>query len=373
MSIAYFAHEIADPAVQKRVRMLAAGGREVELLGFERHRHTSGNPAIAAPYVLGHTENGRLVSRAMAVLFAIPRAWGLRSVWTKADAVLARNLEMLVIVALLKTCFGLKTRLTYECLDIHRLMLSRGLAGKIMRWIERACLRQVSLVVTSSPAFEEHYFRAVQDYRGETLIVENKVLALTGAQRDRALAPPAGPPWKIVWCGVLRCQKSFDLLLRIAEAQGERAEIELWGVPDLNLVPNFHTELAKDTRLKYKGPYTDLGAIYAGAHFVWAVDFYEQGGNSDWLLPNRLYEGLYNGVTPIAVADVETARWLQRRNVGVVLNAPLEDSLNAFLETCTQERFTALRRAVTDLDPQLLAFSADNCRTLARKLEGAAV
>ena len=36
MSVAYFAHELADAAVQKRVRMLTLADRQVTLLGFVR-------------------------------------------------------------------------------------------------------------------------------------------------------------------------------------------------------------------------------------------------------------------------------------------------------------------------------------------------
>ena len=39
-------------------------------------------------------------------------------------------------------------------------------------------------------------------------------------------------------------------------------------------------------------------------HFTWAIDFYEAGANSDWLLPNRLYEGGAHGAVPIALAGV---------------------------------------------------------------------
>jgi len=122
MSIAYFAHELADPAVQKRVKMLRAGGRHVSLLGFERARFAGGQVMIPQPHVLGLTENGKLLSRAWSVLQAIPRAYELRRFWMRADALMARNLEMLLIVRVLAAILRLETRIIYECLDIHPLM-----------------------------------------------------------------------------------------------------------------------------------------------------------------------------------------------------------------------------------------------------------
>ncbi|HWA00965.1 MAG TPA: glycosyl transferase family 1 [Caulobacterales bacterium] len=368
MSIAYFAHELADPAVQKRVRMLRAGGGEIELLGFERRRF-AGDAQAPAPHILGRTANGKLFARVFSVLAALPRAWRLRDVWGKADALLARNLEMLAIVTLLAAFTGSRRRIVYECLDIHRLMLSRGPVGVLMRAIERACLAHIALVITSSPAFDARYFRAVQNYRGETLVVENKVLALSGAARAQAV-PAAGPPWTIAWCGVLRCRQSLRLLRRLADEHGELVRIELWGAPALDQIPDFHEVVAGSPRMRFNGAYKpeDLPAIYGAAHFVWAIDYYEAGGNSDWLLPNRLYEGLYFGAPPIAVTGVETARWLTRHGVGVVVDPPLHETLTGFLESCTPQRYGEIRAAAQNVDLQSVAVTLDFCRALLARL-----
>jgi hypothetical protein len=279
---------------------------------------------------------------------------------------------MLVIVRVLATLMRLENRIIYECLDIHPLMLSQGWPGKVMRAIERWCLQRVSLLLTSSPAFVRNYFESVQSFTGETLIVENKVLALSdeAAVSD---APRAGPPWRIAWCGVLRCKRSFGILCDVAARHPDLVEIELWGAPALDQIPDFHTRIAALPNVRFRGRYqpADLPRIYASTHFVWAVDFYEAGGNSDWLLPNRLYEGLYFGAIPIAVEGVETARWLQDRAVGVVLSQPLTDSLEAFLRECGEPRYEPLRQAARALDKSLTSFTLENCRALIGDLVGA--
>lgn len=368
MSIAYFAHELTDPAVQKRVKMLQAGGGDVALLGFERQRFADADQT-PKPHVLGHTANGKLLARVSSVLMALPRAWRLRTVWGKADALLARNLEMLAIVTVLAALSGSRARIVYECLDIHRLMLKRGPVGAAMRGIERACLNHVTLLVTSSPAFERNYFRAMQGYQGDTLLVENKVLALADAERAPD-SPPATSPWTIAWCGVLRCRESLKLLRRLADEHGDLVRIELWGAPALDQIPDFHEILAGSAQMRFHGRYKpeDLPAIYGGAHFVWAVDYYEAGGNSDWLLPNRLYEGLFFGAPPIAVDGVETARWLKDNKVGVVLEPPLYDALARFLQSCTSETYANLRKAAALVDVQSVAFTRESCRALTHRL-----
>lgn len=372
MKVAYFVHELEDPAVRRRIGMLAAGGAEVALFGFERGRHGAAAPDGA--HSLGRTEGGRLISRIGSVLAALPRAQQLEALWGDADVLVARNLEMLAIVVVLARLSGLRTRIVYECLDIHRLMSSEGASGKLLRALERDLLKRVALVLTSSPAFLERHFRAAQGWSGESLIVENKVLALAGPPPALPAAPPSGPPWRIAWCGVLRCRRSLEMLAAAARDPRGLAEVILWGAPARDQMPDFDAVVTSSDRMTFNGRYAaeDLPRIYGDAHFVWAVDYYEAGGNSDWLLPNRLYEGLAYGATPIAADGVETARWLAAHGVGVVLDEPLARSFPAFLQTCTPESFRALRAATAALDRRETMLTVEDCRALTAALTGAA-
>lgn len=367
MRIAYFAHELADAAVQKRARMLELAGSDVTLLGFERDR---GNATGAhSGIVLGRTQNRKLLQRALSVLGAIPRAMKAKRSWRSAHLIIARNLEMLALVCVL-TLFTRRARIAYECLDIHHTVLSRGPAGMIVRAVERLCLTRVALIITSSPAFERNYFRAVQHFRGRIVIAENKLLSFASAL---AAGPSPDAPWTIAWCGVLRCRRSFDLLVRLAAAQQGRVRIELWGAPALDQIPHFHQALSGAAHISFHGAYKpdDLPAIYSRAHFSWAVDYYEAGGNSDWLLPNRLYESLSFACVPIAVAGVETARWLEKHGVGAVLAPPLEDALPAFLSALTPDSYAGLRDASLRLDPNATRLTEEGCRAFAEELAGA--
>lgn len=369
MRVAYFAHELGDPAVRRRVRMLEAGGCNIDLLGFERARFES--KAGARHYVLGRTESGRLIARIGAVARAIPRAWSLREIWRGADLIIARNLEMLAIAALLTRFVARKPRLAYECLDIHRLMIGRSPANIALRAMERLCLAAADMVITSSPAFVHTHFRARQGFKRDIVLMENKVLELD-TPPPNLHAPAAAPPWTIAWCGVLRCARSFALLRCLADTLGPAVRIELWGAPAEDQIPDFHARLAGVSNMHFGGRYAaeDLRGIYARAHFAWCLDFYEAGGNSDWLLPNRLYEGLRHGAIPIALDSVETAHWLKARGVGIVLEEPLEHALATFIAHMSAAKFSALREAVAALPPETTAASREDCRALVARLMG---
>lgn len=371
MSIAYFVHELADPAVRRRADMLRMGGQEATLIGFDRVRDGQSRPPPAGAHVVGRTHNQAFLQRIAAVIGAVPKTLRIKQAWSAADVILARNLEMLFLAVIAARVAGVRARIVYECLDLHRLMLSRGPMGAALRMIERACLRRASLVVTSSPAFDRH-FRSVQRYEGPMLLIENRVL--TADAPAQPLRRPSGPPWTIAWCGVLRCARSFNALRALAQGHPEGVRILLRGAPALDAIPGFHEALAHTPNMTFGGAYAaaDLPEIYGNAHFAWAIDYYEAGGNSDLLLPNRLYESLAFGAAPIAVEGVETARWLQRRGVGILLREPIETSLTAFLEAETPERYIAVEGAIAELDPDLVWMTPDTCRTLTAQITGAA-
>jgi hypothetical protein len=361
---------LADAAVQKRVRMLTLAGRDVKLLGFERDRGAGARPSPHGAIVLGRTQNQRLLSRIVSVLLAVPRALKAGATWAGAELVIARNLEMLMLARIVTALAGSRTPVAYECLDIHRLALSKSVAGALVRAVERACLNGATLVITSSPAFERQYFRTRQRFRGRIVLAENKVLAETQAGQTRA-SRRAQAPWSIAWCGVLRCKQSFDLLANLATTRGVR--IDLWGLPALDQIADFHARVAATPNMTFHGPYTssDLPRIYGAADFSWAIDFYEAGANSDWLLPNRLYESLCYGAAPLALAGVETARWLQERRVGVVLASPLARSLDDFFAALTVEDYQHLQEATQKLAPDATRFTSESCRAFAAELAGA--
>jgi hypothetical protein len=113
------------------------------------------------------------------------------------------------------------------------------------------------------------------------------------------------------------------------------------GRPRRNVIPDFDQIVAATPGLSFLGEYdrhTELAALYGDVHFAWAVDFYEAGRNSDWLLPNRLYEGTLYGAVPLVLDSVETGRWLAARQCGV----RLEDTRNRGLDRSLLEYFSGL-------------------------------
>jgi hypothetical protein len=376
LQVLYLVHDLCDPAVSRRVAMLRAGGAEVTLAGFRRGAAVP-DFGGAAPVDLGMTADRAFVQRLAAVAQA---ALGLRSRLgriAKPDVIIGRNLEMLALANRARAIFGADTPIVYECLDIHRLLLDAGAAGKAMRGAERLFGRNAALLLTSSPAFLRNYFDAYGQIDAPAMLLQNKVLELSGPalSPQPAPLPREGEPWKIGWFGALRCAKSLSLLSAFTRAMRGRFEIVLRGRPAYVEFDGFDRLVAAEPYIRFAGPYRnpqDLAAIYGEVHFAWAIDFFEEGLNSSWLLPNRLYEGCRFGTVPIAMQGTETAGFLAERGLGLLLASPSVEDLAALLGGMDAHTCSGLRDRITAQDAGTWACRPADCRRLVERLAGLA-
>ncbi|MGF6159331.1 succinoglycan biosynthesis protein ExoL [Ensifer sp. KUDG1] len=374
LKILYFAQDLADPAVRRRVLMLLAGGAQLTLAGFRRDANPLATIEGIVPVELGTTHDGRFVQRVGAIAKScLSLKQALRGV-ERPDLIIARNLDMLAIARMAVSLFGGDVPIVYECLDIHRLLLSPGIAGKTLRASERLLGREARLLITSSPAFVENYFRPLSGISAPTMMLENKVLELdeTDARPSvTAAAAPTDGPWRIGWFGALRCRKSLALLASFSRRMEGRFEIVLRGRPAYREFDDFDGFIQNEPFMTFHGPYRspeELGAIYSDVHFTWAIDFFEEGQNSKWLLPNRLYEGCRFGRVPIALRGTETARFLAIRGLGVLLDEADPAALAALMGSMTSEIYDATSRRIAACAPETWIFNRSDCEGLVRRL-----
>jgi succinoglycan biosynthesis protein ExoL len=381
MSITYLVHDLADPAVARRVAMLQRGGGDIDLFGFRRSAAAPDRVAGVQARDLGQTQDGRFIARILSVAKAraIVGRWGRG--FRDGKTVLARNLEMLYLAVAARRRFAPDNPLFYELLDIHRLMLGDNAASRMLRGLEGTLLGECDGVIVSSPAFEREYLRRYYRNLPPVLLWENKVmppaLMEPAAPSPQPFAgpelppPPAGRPWRIGWFGAIRCRRSLNALAAIARRHPGLIEVDIRGRVTEAMGSDFQEIIDTTPGLHYFGPYRypdDLSTIYGRVHFVWAIDFYEAGFNSTWLLPNRLYEGGYCRRVPIALAGVETGRWLARHNLGFLLGEDLEPAAEALLTGMTPAQYQTAFAASQVADPALFCLSETACETMADAL-----
>jgi succinoglycan biosynthesis protein ExoL len=373
MRVAYLVHDVNDPAVHRRIRMLRIGGAVVRLLGFSRD--ATKLPEALQPVVLGYTRDARMVQRVVAVARAMLTMPRWKSALADADVIMARQLETLLLAAIARRIAGSRAPLIYECLDIHRLMLKPGLVRTILRAIESALLRQCDAVMVSSERFIDAYFSRAHARLPRIELVENKVLEaelenVAALPVQRARPRPPAPPWRIGWFGIMRCRRSLELLSGLARALPGRVEITIRGRVSPVEIPDFDEIVSATPGLFYGGPYDrmrDLPDLYTTPHFFWAIDFFD-GDSSAWLLPNRLYEGGLFASVPLVRQSTETARWLRSHGAGILLEDDLENSLTRFFTELDWEGFLAAQHAMASVPVGAFLYDAADCTALATRL-----
>ncbi|MEL6643461.1 MAG: glycosyltransferase [Pseudomonadota bacterium] len=350
--IAAFAFDISEAAQIRRIHSLQALGHDVASLSFRRENMNAGFQPDWPDVPLGVTRNESFLRRFVQLGLGLVRAWRGREGLEGSDVWIARNFDLLVIAAILRRLMGRRdVQLVYECLDIHGLFTRADMVGRAMRWAERRALAGTDLLIVSSPGFLTQYFEPIQGYRGASTLIENKLwLGTQPISRPKQRGAPS-EPLVLGWVGSLRCAVSLEILAGVARSLGDAVQISLNGNVHRHAVPEFDRILSDHPNIHYAGPYQypdDLAAIYGACDLVWAQDLWQQGANSDWLLPNRIYEASYFGCPSIAVSGSQTGLKVREDGLGFVVDAPDAPSLIALLKRLTRDEIGAAGQRLLD-------------------------
>jgi succinoglycan biosynthesis protein ExoL len=371
--ILYLVHDLDDPATGRRRRMLQAGGAEVTLVGFRRGTGPLRQPAT----VLGRTYNGRFLQRAWSALRVLTQAKTiLRGV--HPDAILVRSFEMLPLARKIQSLCppGQRPRMVYEVLDVHRLMLGDGPVATTLRALERRLCRKVDRVIISSMRFNDEYLHRYDQIGSAPLLIENKLWDPT-----RLHSPPITPAAlrstlgtiTIGWFGILRCAQSLRCLDTLCRHGEGRFKLVLRGRPALESVPDFHATVQQNPHISFHGAYNypdDLPHIYGQIDIAWLVDRMDAGANSDWLLPNRLYESGAHGTVAMALKETETGQYLRRAGLGLLLPDLDPQHVIDCLEQLDDSRLAKLRGKVLAIRPSTWRVTQKDCERLVDVLAG---
>jgi succinoglycan biosynthesis protein ExoL len=343
VQIIFFGHDAYDPAIQRRIAGLENAGASVQAFTMRR------GEAFTTPwrnFDLGETRDAAFAQRFVALARAAPMLSKHRDALRRADVFYARNLDMLALASWAKSTTGARASLIYECLDVHRFMTRNDPLGVAMRSTERALLKNVSLVVVSSLAFAGQYFDRVHPGLAKTMLVENRLPWGFDYGPRPTLTVRASGPIRIGWFGVLRCRRSLNLLLDLADRFPNDIALSFRGIPARKELQDFEDKIAGRANVRFGGRYKwpdDLASIYNDVDLVWAGDFHDPGANSRWLMPNRLYEGGYYATPPLAPLDSETGHWIEAHAFGFTRAEPLEQTLPALIAVMNRDKIQAAR------------------------------
>lgn len=146
-----------------------------------------------------------------------------------------------------------------------------------------------------------------------------------------------------------------------------KVQVVLRGKPAYQEFDNFDAEVAAEPYLSFEGAYKspeDLKSIYEDVDFIWAIDFFEEGLNSSWLLPNRIYEGCRYGRVPIAVNGTETANFLKNSAIGLTVKEATPEVLRDIFSQIKPLDADKLKQRVQQSDPRKFTFTKASCSSL---------
>ena len=118
---------------------------------------------------------------------------------------------------------------------------------------------------------------------------------------------------------MLRCPLSIKILAKVAAKLEEKCELHIHGFPlwiNKDLL-SYYTK--KNNNIFWHGEfkYPDgLKNILLDADLLWLIDLSENKSNAKWLLPNRLYDGIFYRVPMLALSDTESGDFIKRYDIG---------------------------------------------------------
>ena len=362
--LVFIGPERTDARSVKRIAALTDQGWQVTGFTFHRDRGQHDPPPAWKNIHLGNTYSQRYLHRIGAILRAFGVIFWHRHCIREAAVLYVINPDNSLLALFGRLAARRRVPLVVEIADIQPVMTGAGLTSGVLGTYERFVLRRSRLLVTTSQGFLRHYFESVQRHRGPVFLLENKIYpsaALIAARQSRS-APARSGRWTIGYFGVLRCQRSIDLICLLAGAFPDKLTFVLRGVPAGLDADLFRKKIAAHRNIEYGGPYRypdDLPPMYGGVDFNWCFDFSAPGANSAWLLPNRIYEGGLFHCPALAFAGTETAAWLTQRGLGIEFTEDLAENLQAFIAALTMEDWQALRDQCATAPDALFTGEAD--------------
>jgi succinoglycan biosynthesis protein ExoL len=189
----------------------------------------------------------------------------------------------------------------------------------------------------------------VQRYRGEWLLMENKLhapIATAATIRARPFEHDGRRPWVVGYFGLIRGEATFELMTRLAARLEGKVVFKFRGILTTVDEQRFRRTLSQHPNMIYGGPYRphdDLPMLYRDVDLAWALDLENIDHNSRWLLPCRFYEAGHFGVPCLAVHGFEFGALIEEHQLGWTFGRPLEEQLVRFFETLTAEAYRSVR------------------------------
>lgn len=365
--ILFFTTAIEHTTFRRTAKMLQEQGAEVHVIGFTRKNFPEGtdNLSIESLGVLSH---GNYVSRIIRLFKYLSI---LRRRAKDYDVIYNFTLDTLIISRIV--LFLSNKKWIYQIQDIRPIYFGKSKKSKIARFLEKYFIKNIDLLVVSSfNYYEDHY----KDLYGISI---DKVYVLENKLDRNSICPEILNSEKdsnrdiitIGYFGVMRCNKSWQILKTLAIEQKNRISLYLRGKPIA--MPNIHEEIFDISNITYDGLYKspdDLNELYNRVDIVWACYPYSERKEGNWRLARtiRFYEALAFRKPVIVQKGTVQENDVVKYNLGLVVDMGDISKTMKQLESITTTDLKVWTDNIDKLDPSYYYYT-DEYVELFKKIE----
>lgn len=324
---------IGHPRDSKRIKMLQDAGFYVESIGFKRKRsnNTGRNPECDI-HILAQIQDRVYYDRIILILKNLPF---IRNKIKNADIVYASGPDMAFMSLISK--IGLKRPVILEIGDIQKTQTDNGVKGVIYRIVDKVIVNSCQLLVVTSKKYYEEYYNKWLQVEKDYIVLENKLETYQENENSLNIISDSylqkeNRKIRIGYFGVLRCNKTFEVLMLLAERNPENIEIVIAGQIFVNYI--YIKKLKEYKNIKYKGEYKspdDLQKLYGMIDIVWGCYPFPENNfwNWRWARTNRFYESCFYKKPIIGLYDSGDASDIIFYDIGILVkNEKNEEIVN---------------------------------------------
>lgn len=315
---------LGHPRDSKRIDMLLDGGFKVSAVAFDRNYHNARNPSCKIK-ILGVVEHGKYVSRIFKMARVLPL---FRKEIKKCDVIYASGPDMALLSYI--SGMGLKKPIILEVGDIRKIQVDKGLKGFLMRCLDKFIVNKSAMLVATTDAFIDNYYRKWLGTKTPAMVIENKLERKIKSNLNELVEVEENVytdyHLKIGYFGVLRCDWSWQILKELAISEKDKFEIVIAGV---SMLKEDITNIAKEyDNIKFLGSYNspqDLSKLYAKVDLIWGCYPSPNVIDKNWrwaqliCRSNRFYESCNFKRPIISMEGSGDAKVIEKFNIGKII------------------------------------------------------
>lgn len=341
MNITFILPVTSHPRHWKRIKLLEKLGCNNKVLAFER-KYIPINKNSKDYIIIGKLEHKKYYKRILPFVKAFAT---IKNSMKYSDVTYVFGMDMLLFGWVASLFVNKKNKIVYEVGDIRSIFIGNNIQSIFFRWIERFLIKRIDLLVVTSKAYVTEYYEKIQGIKGvRYIVIENKLNAEWDLKKIKNTNNISKDDIiRIGYFGVIRCQRSWQILKKVAYDGKGRIQLYIRGIT--MGIDNLDKEANETPNINYDGPYLvpdDLPSIYNNVDLVWSCYPYQgkSVGNWCWARANRFYESCYFKKPMVAQIDTQDGKMVNKLGLGICVNlSDIDGTVNRILKITRKELY----------------------------------